>query len=73
MADTPDALLLTVGAQLSAAMTRNNLSQLALSHRANAGPATVSKALRCGDIRISTLLRLADAAGCNVVITLAPR
>jgi hypothetical protein len=71
MADV-DALLLAVGAELSDAMQRASLTQTALARRAEASPMTVSSALRCGDIHLTTLARLAAAAGCRVTITLTP-
>jgi transcriptional regulator with XRE-family HTH domain len=71
MADV-DALLLAVGAELSDAMTRASLTQTALARRADASPLTVSRVLRCGDVHVTTLARLAAAAGCRVTITLTP-
>ena len=69
---TPDDLLFIVGAQLDHARKRAKLNQNELAARASVSSSTVSHAMRCGDIRLGTLARLAEAAGCRVVITLEP-
>jgi transcriptional regulator with XRE-family HTH domain len=64
----PELLIISVSAQLDAARQEAKLSQCEMADRATLAPSTVNHALRCGDIRLSTLAKLAAATGRNVTV-----
>lgn len=60
--------------QLDRLMDRRGLTQRALAGRCGHGShGTVSHVLQARDTKLSTLVTLADALKCDVVVTLIPR
>ena len=71
--DERDQALVDIGSALHLAIERSAWTQLQVAQRAGVSPNTLWRVLTGRELLISTLIRLADAAGCNVEIRIVRR
>jgi DNA-binding Xre family transcriptional regulator len=70
---THEHLAVLISQRLDAVMTRRGVSMAALAARGGPHENTISRILRAHDTRLSTLVTLAAALGCEVRVEIVPK